>query len=190
MAAVSTLALLALSAATTAGKYSTQRSAASAADAEGNYTGDLLDRNAGVSDLQAADVLQRGREGELASRRGSRILHGDQRAALAASGVNIDSGSAADVQANDQALSELDALTIRNNARREAWGYQVQAADQRRQAGLARTAGKNAAQSMRRQSVGTLLAGAGELANLWSSAPKSPSASRYTASGAARGGVL
>ncbi len=38
-------------------------------------------------------------------------------------------------------LGELDALTIRSNARREAWGYQVNAEDLKRRGEIARKEG-------------------------------------------------
>lgn len=172
MAGVTTFALLALSAAKTATTYADQRRAAGAAERQGNHEGDILDQNAHFSDLQAADVRRRGTSAELSVRRETRQLAGSQRAAMASQGIDINSGSARDVVENDQALSELDALTIRSNARRQAWGYEVQAYDQRRQADLARIGGRNQADSIRRQSVGTLLSGAGELASIYQAAPK------------------
>lgn len=192
MAALSTLALLAMSTANTVGKFADQRRAAGAAERQGNYEGDMLDLNAGLAEQSAADATARGRQAETRQRRGMRQLAGAQRAALGASGVVLDSGSALDVVQNDQALGEFDALTIRNNAAREAWGYTVQADDYRRQAGMTRAAGRDTAKSLRRGSVSTLLSGAGELANIYASAPKSITrgGGQYTASGARRGGPL
>lgn len=197
MSALSTLALLSLSAAQTAGRYGDQRRAAGAAERQGNYEGDLLDQNATMADRQAADAVARGHEGEQSTRRGMRLLSGSQRAAIGASGVMVDSGSARNVVEGDQELGELEALTIRNNAKREAWGYQVQADDYRRQGGMARTAGREKAAALRRQSTSTLLSGAGDLASIYATAPKgisrggtvpssragTPAASGYTRTG-------
>jgi len=44
----------------------------------------------------------------------------------AASGLDVNSGSNEDVQSSAKELGELDALTVRNNAARQAYGYQVQ----------------------------------------------------------------
>lgn len=44
----------------------------------------------------------------------------------AASGFDINSGSNVDVQSSAKELGELDALTIRNAAARQAYGYQTQ----------------------------------------------------------------
>lgn len=172
MAALSTLALLSVTAAQTAGKYADQRRAASAAERQGNYEGELLDQNAGLADLQATDVTARGRQAEGRQRGSSRRLAGAQRAAAAAAGVDINTGSARDVLENDAQLGEFEALTIRNNAAREAWGYQVQASDYRRQADMVRAGGHADAQAMRRASVSTLLSGAGDLASIYATVPR------------------
>lgn len=156
-------ALLALSAAGTASGFFGQRRAGKAAQQQGDYQGAILDQNAGVADQQAADAIVRGAEAEGRSRAGTSQLTGSQRAAMAAQGIDLNSGSAADVQSNDQALGDLDALAIRRNARREAWGFKTQAANDRAQANLARMGGAGAAASANNASVGTLMSGALDL---------------------------
>lgn len=52
---------------------------------------------------------------------------GTQRAAAAGNGGDVNSGTNAQLQADTAALGELDALTIQNNAAREAYGFKVQA---------------------------------------------------------------
>jgi hypothetical protein len=78
---------------------------------------------------QAADALHRGDIEEQAARTRTRLLIGEQNAAYAASGVELGSGSPASVTADTAMFGELDALTIRSNAQREAWGY-ISEADQ------------------------------------------------------------
>lgn len=51
---------------------------------------------------------------------------GGIRASEAASGLDVNSGSDLDVQSSAKELGELDALTIRNAAAKQAYGYQVQ----------------------------------------------------------------
>ena len=63
---------------------------------------------------------------------------------LAASGVEVDSGSALDVQDASIREGEQDAAAIRFNAAREGWGHQVQAVNYRNEASAARAAGRNA----------------------------------------------
>jgi hypothetical protein len=126
-----------------------QRRAARAAQAE-------AESSAEFQELQAEDALERGREEESRHRFGVRRFAGSQRAALAGQGIDISSGSAADIQEETAVLGELDTLTIRNNAAREAWGYRTQAE-------LTRQFGANAAENLRNQARGTLLTGGAQL---------------------------
>lgn len=107
----------------------------------------LADYNAQVADLQSADATARGVQDENKFRTGVRGMIGSQRASLAASNVDVSFGSAADVQGDAAFLGELDALTIRTNAAREAWGFNVQGEDLRRRAQTARQEGAYAAES-------------------------------------------
>lgn len=101
----------------------------------------LADYNAAVAELQAKDAIARGAEDEQRFRSSVRVLIGSQVASQAASNIDVGFGSAVDVQADAAELGELDALTIRTNAAREAWGYKVQAEDLRRRGEIARKEG-------------------------------------------------
>ena len=101
--------------------------------------------NAGIGEAQAGDALARGRKDEHDFRVQGRGMIGTQRASLAAQGVTIDDGSALEIQADTGRQIELDALTIRNNAAREAWGFRVGAADSRNRGSIARAEGRNQA---------------------------------------------
>lgn len=164
-----TAALTALTIGSTVSQFGEQRRQAKTAEVMGDYEAQLYNQNAGLADMQAADAIARGREAELKVRGDSRQLVGAQRAALAAQGIAIDSGSAADVIENDAMMGELDALTVRNNARRAAWGFNVQGEQYRAQGELARAVGRNTAKALRRGSVNTLLSGAGQLYEVYNS---------------------
>lgn len=101
----------------------------------------LADYNAAVADIQSRDALERGMEDEQRFRQKVRLLIGEQRAGQAAGNVDVGFGSAVDVQADAAFLGELDALQVRNNAAREAWGYKVQGEDLRKRAEIARKEG-------------------------------------------------
>lgn len=172
MAALSTLALAAVAGAKTFSQYSGARQAASEAEARGNFEAGQLRTNASLAEAQAADAVSRGgQEAERVDAQ-TRTLTGAQRTAFAGQGVDVSRGSAADVQANDRQLGALDAITIRNNAARAAWGFNVQASSFRSQADFAQRAGENQARAFRSQATSTLLGGASDLLNIWSSAPK------------------
>lgn len=110
--------------------YSSVEAAKSSADAlrlRGEADKFVYDTNARVSEMQAQDALQRGDKAVTQVKRQVRQTVGAQRAALAAQGVDVNEGSAVDLQAETAGFGALDALTIKNNAYREAWGYKTQA---------------------------------------------------------------
>lgn len=96
--------------------------------------------NERLARLAAADALARGRlEAGQVRTEASRLIS-RQRVALAAAGVDPGVGTALDVMADTRLMSELDALTVTNNAAREAWGYEMEAQGIRRQAEFERQA--------------------------------------------------
>ena len=119
-----------------------------------NSQADLADFNAHVADLQATDAVARGKQQEDHFRSGVRALVGSQVADTAASNIVVGTGSAVDVRADAAFLGEIDALQIRTNAAREAWGYQVQGTDLRMRAEIARKEGIDAATAGREQAAG------------------------------------
>lgn len=113
------------------------------AKAVGNMQADAYARS-------AADAAQRGRNEEARVREAYGRLEADQRVAGASSGVDIQSGTPLDLIVATAGMGELDALTARNNAAREAWGLQIESL-------TAKTKGKSAARSATGQAMGTLL---------------------------------
>lgn len=128
-----------------------------------NSQADLADYNAAVATVQADDAAARGAEEESRFRAGVRGTIGSQRAAFAAGNVDVGFGSAVEVQSDAAFLGELDALTIRTNAAREAWGYKVQAEDLHTRAAIARKTGVMVAAEGRERATGAYLSGAGTL---------------------------
>lgn len=141
------LALAAGGAATSAvGQYKAGQAGKAAGKAQAdvsNSSADLADYNASVADLQATDAVERGAEAESRFRTQVRGVIGAQRAGFAGANIDVGFGSAVDVQADAAYLGELDALTIRTNAAREAWGFNVQAYDYRAKATIDRKAAAN-----------------------------------------------
>lgn len=66
-----------------------------------------------------------------------------QRAALAANGIAVAEGSAAELQASTDIIKEIDSNQMTANARREAWGMRMQAANYEGQALMAEAKKKN-----------------------------------------------
>ena len=179
MAAFTAIAI-ALSAASIATQVIGQKKAGTAAKKQGqlqqkvaNSQAEVLDFIAAVADLQAKDAVQRGAEAEQRFRSQIRGTIGAQRAGFAAGNIDVSFGSAVDVQGDAAFLGELDALTIRTNAAREAWGFRVQAQDIRKRAQITRQEGVQLAEAGRVnasaanwQTAGTILGGASSLMQL------------------------
>ena len=128
---------------------------------QGRFSEKMAKNNAIVSDRMSKDAIARGQRDEMNQRLKTAQIRGQQRAALGASGRDI-SGSASDLLADTAMMGELDALTIRSNAEREAYGYDVQASNER-------AGGKMAKRRGMLQGSATLLAGAAKTTHQWQS---------------------
>lgn len=129
-----------------------------------NAQADVVDLNAATAAAQAADATARGTVEEQRFRTGIRGILGSQIAGFAGNNVDVHTGSAVDVQADAALLGELDALQIRNNAAREAWGYAVESEDLTQRAAVTRKEGVAMAAAGRQQaSAATWGAAAGVL---------------------------
>jgi hypothetical protein len=132
----------------------------------------IADTNARIAELGAQSVLDQGQTqaGTLTMRAGQ--LKSSQRVALAANGVDVGTGSAADVQATTDLMKEVDTNTLTANAVRTAWGYRTQGINAQTQAMNLR----NDALSKRAMGSGisplgatttSLLGSAGNVASSW-----------------------
>ena len=104
----------------------------------------VQEQNARNQEIMAVDAVKRGGQEETKLRRRMAILRGQQRAQAAASGLNVDAGSMADIQDASMVEGEHDVSTNALNHAREAWGHNVQATNHKNAASAARAAGRNA----------------------------------------------
>jgi len=144
-----------------------QRHAAEAKAAEYRYQAQIDENNRNVALWKAADAKARGAKDEAAHRVKVAALKGRQRSALAASGVELGSGSALDILGDTAALGELDALTIRSNAERESYEHNVVASNLKANAGMKRMGADNAIIAGKIGAQTSLLSGAGSVASKW-----------------------
>jgi hypothetical protein len=115
--------------------------------AQAKYQSAVERNNATIAGWQAEDATKRGQIAEQRQRLATSRLAGAQRAGMASSGVELTSGSPLDVLGDTAQLGELDALTIRSNAEREAYGARVQQSSLTAQSGLTQMAGRDAQQA-------------------------------------------
>lgn len=135
-----------------------------------NYQASIANVNARIAELGAQSELQRGQREEQAVRLKTARLKSAQRVALAANGVDLGEGSAAEIQASTDYMGEIDAETVASNAVRSAWGYRTQAMNYQNDALMKTTAASNI--NPGRQAASSLLGSAGQVASSWYSLNK------------------
>lgn len=96
---------------------------------QAEYQAQVDANNAKIAAWQRSDALQRGEQEAENALRQQQLLLGQQRAALAANGVDVTEGSALDILATTRFLGAQEVASIQSNAAREAWGYDVQGND-------------------------------------------------------------
>lgn len=136
---------------------------------EGQAASDAANYNAAAAGFNAE---QSRRNAEMTSEAGAakaamvgrdtRAAFGSERARAAGSGLNPNTGSAADVQASTAELGHLDAMTIRSNATREAYGHQVEGLNYDNKATMERWEGKQAKSASYIKAASSLLGSASD----------------------------
>jgi hypothetical protein len=102
------------------------------------YEAGIHDTNAAFARIAAKDALARGDYETFFSYQQAGLARGTVRAQIAGTGVDVNRGSAVDLQRDVMLGADLDALAIRQQAQREAYGEELQGYDQQQQAAMAR----------------------------------------------------
>lgn len=92
---------------------------------------------------------------------------GQIKAAQAASGIDVNSGSAKDVQRSQEEISRMDQSTIRSNAAKIAYDYETKAVMDENQAGLDTMAGRYAKEAGDLKSIESLIGTASSVSSKW-----------------------
>lgn len=100
---------------------------AAAIQEQARYQRSMFGINTRIAEDQATDAFERGEYDATALKLKVRGMIGSQRASLAAQGIEVDSGSALDVQVDTADLGAQDVSRIKVNAIREAYGFKVEA---------------------------------------------------------------
>lgn len=132
-----------------------------------SYNRQVANNNQTIANAQSKDILDTGRIDEETQRYVTAQRLGEARAGAAARGVDVNQGSAVDIQSNLAATGEQEALTIRSNAAKQALAARQQAqyfgqqkdlqSMQRKQAGIAGQYGV----------ANSILGGATAVSNRW-----------------------
>lgn len=160
--------------------------AADAQKAQGEYNAQVAENNATLSRQRADDANAMGtRDMERQAWR-TRAIMGQQRAAIAASGLDPTMGTPAEILGESALFGEIDQQNIRLNAARQAWGFRADASNFDNDAMLSRWSGRT-------QSRMTILGSLGQAASMgagaWGGGGSAASGSKFTKSGSMQSGV-
>lgn len=114
------------------------------AKTQAKYNSAIANANARLLDMQGDRANEKGARDASAYGKQLNKITGTQRTAFAAQGVDISSGSAAEVVQDTATIGAQDMMTIKNNAALEAWGFKTQAIDMRAKGEMGEIAASNA----------------------------------------------
>lgn len=134
-----------------------------------NAQKNIARQNAEVAERNASLTMQtgEGQSEQLGMR--NKAVAGKIKAGQSGSGVDVNSGSAKDVQTSQRALGLFDTMTLKSNAAREAFGFKVQAKQFRDEAAIAKTKANQAVVSSSINAFSSLLSGASSASSAYSS---------------------
>lgn len=115
--------------------YSAYRQS-SAQKAAAQYNQDVQKQNAQIAGMQAQSVAAQGQVQQDAYQRKLAALMGSQRAALAGTGVDINTGSALSLQEDTAALGAIDTAQMRQQTAQAVWQTRLQGQSAANQAQL------------------------------------------------------
>jgi hypothetical protein len=116
---------------------------ATASAMSSNYQAIVAANNAILANEAADRTLQSGAIAAQNTSMKSAANVGSIKAAQGASGIDVNSGSALNVQSSAREMGQLATETTMNNAQERAWGYRVQASNDVAQAEMDQMTGKN-----------------------------------------------
>ena len=147
------------------GSTSLARTQAKANSSALNFQADMNKINARMAERSAQSVLLQGQQqiGSLTLRSGK--IKSAQRVALAANGVDLGEGNAAEIQATTDLMTEVDKNTIEANAIRSAWGYRTQGVNASNQALMSNASASSI--NPNNAAMSSLMGSAGNVAQSW-----------------------
>lgn len=131
------------------------------------YQSQVASANAQIMQRNAQTEYAVGEEKAMQSGIAGRERMGQIRAAIGASGVQVDSGSAAEVLSSQHMVENINQDIIRESAGRKAYDYQVQAYGDLTQAALDEMGAGQAAEAGEFKAASSLIGGATSVADKW-----------------------
>lgn len=136
-----------------------------------NYQATVAANNATIAQQNATYAEQAGSvAAENEGRKGAAAL-GKLKTTQAASGVNVNTGSAVDVQVGERETNQLNTETVMSNAELKAYGYRTQATGFQAESQLDTAKADQAIPGAALSAAGGLLGSASSLGGKWSGTP-------------------
>lgn len=132
-----------------------------------NYNAEVARNNATIANQNAEYSLAAGSEKATVEGLKGAETAGALKATQAASGIDVNTGSAVDVQRGQREKSVLDTATTMNNAELQAYGYRTQSTGFTAQAGLDEAEAEQAPIGAGLSAAGGLLGSASSLSFKW-----------------------
>lgn len=129
---------------------------------QGQVSKQVAYNNAKMAEYAAADAQRRGEERATDALRRARAIKGTQRSRMAAAGLDLTSGTPADLLDQTDFFGDSDAATARFNGAQEAWSARAQASGLRAQ-------GDASAQQGTLGAFSTILGTGGQVHSRWDS---------------------
>lgn len=129
------------------------------------FQADMSRINAQIDEIAAENELLKGQREIGAQTMQAGQLKSSQRAAMAANGIDLGVGSAAEIQASTDLMKEIDKNTLQSNALKSAWGYRMQGTNAKNNALMAEASASGI--SPVGAAFSSLLTSAGSIASSW-----------------------
>jgi hypothetical protein len=142
------------------------------ANAMGKYEQKIAERNAKIAGEAARDSVERGKLENQALGRKVGSVKGQNRAAMAASGIDVDYGTAETFQDDTAMLAREDQQALYKNIDERTRGFDIQAANYRAEGKAARSRGKQAMIGSFFEAGSSLLSGASQAAGMKTKLPR------------------
>ena len=133
------------------------------ANQQGKYEAGIADQNTRMANDQARDSIERGQEEARRYGRELGQLKGEQRNQIAAGGIDLDFGTAANIRRDTEIIGAEDYAQISKGSYERTRGYEINAFNSRSEAAAARARGKAAIVQGVLSSAGTALGSASQV---------------------------
>lgn len=142
-------------------------SQAAAASENASYQAQVAANNAKIAKQNAAWTMEAGEQKAANDAMKTRAMVGQIKASEAANGVDVNTGSAVDVVSSETGLGQAQQTTIRSNAAKDAYGYDVQSMNFTAQSQLDRQEADQAMTAGMFNVAGSLIGGASSTNSDW-----------------------